>query len=148
VQEASRQLGEMHAEAFVQQRYPGSKRIYPPGEGSRSGDFDQVWEQRIPGKTEGEWIFVYIVVEAKGGSSALGSRRVAGGLRAQQGTREYYNKIVELMAGSGGAGADAATRLAAARAENIHYIHVKVPIESGATSAATTVQVREFDLGP
>ncbi len=100
VREASERIGLLAADTYMQQRrsdYPELTRVYPPGDllqrGS-SGDFDLVYSYRSP---DGELRFV--VVEAKGGSGSLGSRRVGeGGIeRAQQGSPEYFLEISQFM---------------------------------------------------
>jgi hypothetical protein len=91
VNEQSRQLGENAAEGIMKGK-AGAKKIYPIGESvSKSGDFDQVW--KVGGEFE--------LVEAKGGSSGLGSRSVAEGVRAEQGTIEYAKSIAQNMAKNG-----------------------------------------------
>jgi hypothetical protein len=96
VNERSRQIGEIGAESYMQQKYPGAERVYGGSESpSRSGDFDQVW--RIPGKGK-NGRDLYIVIEAKGGGSPLGARRVNQGQdTASQGTREYFDEIARSM---------------------------------------------------
>lgn len=54
---------------------------------SKPGDFDMVYEVEEPPPGE------IIIVEAKGGSSPLGSRKID-----QQGTTEYATAITDLMA--------------------------------------------------
>jgi hypothetical protein len=149
VNEASRKLGEMHAEAYMGQHHPDYVKVYPPaGAGSRSGDFDQVWQRTKTSATgEKEFVMEHIVIEAKGGSSPLGARQ-AGPIRAQQGTPEYFQSIIDSMKKGTPQMQDAALKLQAAGVGGVHYLHVKVPIESGATSDVTTVITREFDLTP
>jgi hypothetical protein len=148
VNEASRQLGELHADAYMAQNHPEFKKVYPPaGAKSRSGDFDQVWvrEKGVPGQKD--YIFEQIVIEAKGGASELGSR-MAGEIRAQQGTKEYFDSIVASMLKGTPEMQAIAARLREAGPEGIRYLHVQVPIESGVASSVSSVHVSEFDLAP
>jgi len=154
--EASRQIGEHAASVWVAKAYPGPPKPqlkYPPaGAPSRSGDFDQIWQ--CTGKDGKE---VWIVVEAKGGSADLGSRRTSGGTgpRAEQGSREYYLDIIANMQKPGSTGRGPATALedAARAGKEVRYVHVSTPIESvasptgqGLTSQVNEVSIREFDL--
>ena len=154
--EASRQLGEHAASLWVGRRYPGPPRpalLYPTGGGSRSGDFDQVWRCTI---TEGgQQRTVYIVVEAKGGSSPLGSRRTREGPRAQQGTRLYFDDILHSMFDMGGEARRAVTDLRKARAADsasVRYMHVEAPMTyvstptGGQASRIGDVSIREFEV--
>ncbi|HKE46464.1 MAG TPA: hypothetical protein VKB52_00245, partial [Rhodanobacteraceae bacterium] len=139
INEESRQLGENAAEGVMRGR--GGKKIYPVGKSvSKSGDFDQVW------KIGDE----FHIVEAKGGSSALGSRAIPGGMRAEQGTLQYAKSIAENMAKHG------ATKeirelgeelLVAIGRRKIKYLLVRAPIgtEKGA-AVLRDVKVSEFVL--
>lgn len=154
--QASRELGEHASTVYVQRKYPGPpkpRRVYPPdGAPSRSGDFDQVWKA-VDDKGKEIWL----VNEAKGGSSDLGSRRVDRGLgqRAEQGSTPYYDDILRNMRDSGGELRDAADQLekAAKAGTNIRYLHVSAPIESTASSAGgkltstlPAISIKEFDV--
>ena len=147
VNESSRQLGELGGDHFVRNQYPGAVPKYPPPgtSGSRSGDFDQVFEWLNPTTKQTE----YIVVEAKGGSSRLGSRMV-GSVRAEQGTRRYYEGIVEAMMKRAASNADTKTleflqRMNGADPSSaVRYLHVQVPIN--AAGAADAIRVNRFDL--
>ena len=116
-----------------------------------SGDFDQIWKCSKDGKD------IWIVVEAKGGSSDLGSRRVDGGTgpRAEQGSAVYFQDIIRNMQKSEGSLGKAAVALEDAQKakHEIRYVHVSAPIESssGAPGSALTsrldeVSIREFDI--
>jgi hypothetical protein len=153
VVEASRQLGELHAEAWVRtSKYAKGaekiERIYG-GEASRSGDFDQVWAIWRKGAQD-EWVVQLVVIEAKGGSSGLGARRALQGgavILAEQGSRAYFDSIVQNMVTKGTPKMqDTAKKIAAAPADKVHYVLVKVPIEGETTSTVSTVVVREFDI--
>ena len=137
INEQSRQIGEQAAEAVM--KGEGGKKIYPIGKPySTSGDFDQVW------KVGGE----FHIIEAKGGSSGLGSRAVGEGVRAEQGTIEYAKSIAENMAKHGATkeirqlGDDL---LAAIVKGNFKYILVRAPIgEELGTVVLRDVKVSEF----
>jgi hypothetical protein len=92
---ASRDLGELGAEAYVASRYPGPpppELLYPPdGATSRSGDFDRVY------RVADGYGHTRIVVEAKGNSAQLQDRQVAKGERADQGTATYLDSVIEEM---------------------------------------------------
>jgi hypothetical protein len=97
----SRLLGEKAADYYASYEYideHGSRqtleRVFPLEEDhpSRSGEFDQIW--KVEGTDK------YVIIEAKGGSSPLGTRDVdiRGDIqKAQQGTREYFDDIVKVM---------------------------------------------------
>lgn len=138
INEQSRLLGENAAEAVM--RGKGGVRVYPIGKAySTAGDFDQVW------KVGDE----FYVIEAKGGSGGLGTRMV-GGIRAEQGTGEYFGDIARNMSQRG------ATKeirqlgdqlLAAQVNSKLKYMLVRAPIgtEKGA-AVLRDIQVREFVL--
>jgi len=154
--EASRLIGERSAAIWTRRKYPGPPEPIPMwgGEGSRPGDFDQIWQctEIVAGKKQTVWI----VVEAKGGASGLGSRRVqATGQRAQQGTQAYFDDILRNMFDMGGDARKAVVALRKGRAagEPVRYMHIEAPMsyvnESGVVkSRLDDVQVREFDLTP
>jgi hypothetical protein len=139
INEQSRQLGENAAEAVMKGR--GGKKIYPTGKPySTSGDFDQVWKV-------GDEIQI---IEAKGGASGLGSRQIAQGVRAEQGTVEYAKSIAQNMAKNG------ATKeirqlgdelLRAIAQGKVKYVLVRAPIgEELGTAVLRDVKVSEFVL--
>jgi hypothetical protein len=140
INEESRQMGENAATAEMKRR-GGTTPLYPTNKPySTSGDFDQVWKI---GDT-------YYVVEAKGGSGGLGTRAVAGGARAEQGTLEYFKSIAQNMIDNG------ATKeirqlgrelLAAQDAGKLKYLLVRSPVGTEAGKAVLSpVQVGEFVL--
>lgn len=139
INEQSRQLGEQAAEGVMSTK--GGKKIYPLGKAySTSGDFDQVW------KVGDE----FHIVEAKGGSSGLGSRAISEGLRAEQGTIEYATSIAENMAKNG---ASKEIRQlgrelqAAIQSGKVKYILVRAPVGTEAgTTVLRDVKVSEFML--
>jgi hypothetical protein len=139
----SRDLGTFAADVHVKNQWPEAKLIYPTKAGSRSGDFDLVYEI---GPNQ------YVVVEAKGGAGQLTTRKVSPDYRAIQGTQEYYNSIVNNMEEIGGEAEEAALKLLAAGHENVTYLHVALPLSSPETpsGALKTVvdglEVNAFDI--
>jgi len=144
VNDASRELGEMAGEAFVDRQFPGAEKIYPAdGAPSRSGDFDQVWKAKDEHGRE-----VLVVVEAKGGSSGLGQRELADGTKAQQGSAAYFDRIVEIMRQSP-SGAKAADEISWHRTwDTVRYFEVRAPLKEDSKGQAQLqpLQSREFDL--
>jgi hypothetical protein len=146
VNEHSRQLGEMAGTSFIRSRYGNQAKLrWPPaGKGSTPGDFDQIWEITQPDGSKR-----FIVVEAKGGSSSLGTRRVNGGRReAEQGSREYFDEIRAVMSRSQDPSSKKVANdlLRALRSDSIEYLEVRAPINGRGQS--TGVKVEEFDLTP
>jgi hypothetical protein len=148
VNEASRQLGETHAEAYMRDKYPGFAREYPkdPTKPSRAGDFDQVWVRRKAG-LGGKIVVEVVIIEAKGGASRLGARKYDG-LLVEQGSGAYFKSIVQNMAENG---TDEMRKLAllVARTDpkNIVYKVVRAPVEkSPAGSVVLKVEVGDFDM--
>jgi hypothetical protein len=146
VNERSRQLGKLAGESFIKSKY-GDKAVlkWPPaGKGSTAGDFDQVWAVKQADGTE-----KYIVVEAKGGSSSLGTRKVNGGFNeAEQGNPKYFEEIAGVMAkASSSQSKGIGNRLSKALdSGNVEYWEVRAPISS--QGEATGIKAREFDLSP
>lgn len=148
---ASERVGMYGSDLYVRQQYPGATRLYPrdgifaPGQ---PGDFDLIYEVTDGNTTR------FVVVESKGGSSALGSRRVGdGSVRAQQGTREYYDEILNRMIGSGDPAMQAAAqRLLLANPQSaVDYLHIKARIKNEVIdgvprSTGRNIEVNRFDL--
>ena len=88
MRDASEELGEATANAYMMERYPNATQLQSelPGD-AKQGQFDQIY--LVPGNPP-EVIFV----EAKGGASDWGSRKV-GDERAEQGSTEYMNSIID-----------------------------------------------------
>ena len=144
VNDSSRQLGERAGDAFMARDFPGAEKVYPPsGAPSRSGDFDQVWKAKDPQTGADVWV----VVEAKGGSSGLGTRGTGDGLRAQQGSAEYFDSIVSDMKKRGEAVAD---DLELARlGDNVRYFETRAEIGTKAgKDVLKDIKVGEFDMKP
>jgi hypothetical protein len=142
-------IGMQRSEQAVLGQYPNAEFTYG-GVPGQSGDFDLV--ARVPGQNGQPDRF--IVVESKGGSSELGSRMVETldpatkkkkELRAQQGSREYFDKINDLMSNS----PDAATKRVgkdvkdAIDDRSVEYWHVSTPINGGKTG---TTSIQYFDM--
>jgi hypothetical protein len=145
----SEALGDQAGRSFVQSRFgnQGQLRLrWPPaGKPSTPGDFDQVWELTRPDGTKR-----YIVVEAKGGSSSLGTRMIENGSReAEQGNPRYFRDIAGVMSNPNAStqsqrvGQDLQRALSRGQVE---YWEVRAPINGRGQS--TDVQAREFDLTP
>ncbi|WP_343714947.1 DUF4781 domain-containing protein [Inquilinus sp.] len=150
----SAEIGELGGMSFVAQRYPDARLEYGgPGSGSRPGDFDQVYRQTLPdGKIR------FVVVEAKGGSSPLGTRLVNGQVETQ-GTAEYFAAIANNMrynmdgpAAATGKDLSNAYRFgktADGKPAEIVYLTVRTPISQapGGGAAAPVATAKQFDLG-
>jgi hypothetical protein len=96
INRASEQLGNQMAMDFVESTQQGARPVYgDPSTPGRLGEFDFVYVVR---NDAGE-ITRVLVVEAKGGSSTLGTRNVDGSNR-QQGTAAYMRAIADRMLNS------------------------------------------------
>jgi hypothetical protein len=84
----SEQNGEVASMAAVEGMVPGAEQLPSdiPGKG-KSGQFDRVY-------ITGDQIYV---VESKGGSSDLGSRKELNNQQSQQGTPEYIASVIQNM---------------------------------------------------
>jgi hypothetical protein len=115
------------------------------GVGAGPGTFDQVWQV-----ADADGAKRLIVVEAKGGSSELGSRAVGGGTRAEQGTRAYFNSIVDTLRDSEDPKLRALGRQLRKMDpdEGVRYLHSRTPISTSETdrSLADLIRLREFDI--
>ncbi|MGO1073884.1 DUF4781 domain-containing protein [Inquilinus sp. CA228] len=149
----SAEIGELGAMGYVAQQYRGAALEYGgPGSGSRPGDFDQVYRQTLPdGKIR------FIVVEAKGGGSPLGTRLVNGRVETQ-GTPEYFVAIARNMDDNmtGQAATTGNDLLSAYRhgetpegkPAEVVYLTVRTPISHGSSGATAPVATaKQFDLG-
>lgn len=133
INRASEVLGEQAAERYVSSAYPGATRVY---KGSGSGKFDLIFKWK---DAEGKDIF--IVVEAKGGGSSLGTRQIASGARVEQGTAPYLDDITQLMVNRGEA---VGSELQIARAQGrVKYLKVQAPINA---DPGVAIRVGEFNL--
>ena len=132
----SEQLGETSSRAYMEAEYPGSRELPSATPGGKQGQFDMVYEH------DGN----LYVVEAKGGSSGLGSRRTREGLRAQQGTPEYRDDIIQNMLESGDPNVIAtARRLQEAIADgNFKYLQVSQYLDHTTGDLVNTARVIEF----
>jgi hypothetical protein len=152
INEQSRKLGEKASESYVKSKYPEAELVYGgPNANSQSGDFDQVW--RVPAKNSGE-SDTWIVIEAKGGSGSLGTRKVNGGTeKAQQGSRPYFEQIVDIMSNNPDPKAKAIGRelgkeLRQDNQSSIKYMEVRAPIKTDSSGNAQLqdIQIKEFDI--
>jgi hypothetical protein len=144
VNSKSEQLGELAGESHIRAKYgDNAVPIWPPagkGSTSGSGEFDQVWRVKNPDGTE-----KYVVVEAKGGSSSLGTRRVEG-RPAEQGSPEYFMEIVNVMSkAKNPQSREVAGELSdAVRDGKVDYLEVRARINP--QGQATDIRSNEFDL--
>jgi hypothetical protein len=142
INEQSAKIGELAADDFVRSKYPTAKLLHPEDietSGSKPGDFDMVYEVEDPPPGE------IIVVEAKGGNSPLGSRKI-GNEAYQQGTSKYAAAIIDLMSemGFGTTERRAGNKIKKAAYDGtpIKYLHVQTPINDD----VDTLKVREFSI--
>ncbi|MBL0017627.1 MAG: hypothetical protein IPP17_14625 [Bacteroidetes bacterium] len=86
--DASEALGDAATDIVMSKLLPNAKQLPSdiPGKGE-SGQFDRVYIQ-------GDMIYI---VESKGGSSDLGSRKDLNGEQSQQGTPEYIASVIQNM---------------------------------------------------
>ena len=95
---ASEKIGEVAGSEWVHQKYPGPpppKAIYPPDGSTNppgSGVFDQIFHCTVV--QDGRPHTVCVINEAKGGAGQLGSRMTKEGIRAGQGSPEYFEDIL------------------------------------------------------
>lgn len=124
----------------VQNTYPGAKRLHPKdldNSGSVSGNFDMVYQLPDGG---------VVIVEAKGGSSALGKKKI-GDTYHQQGTTKYAAAINQNMSESDDEDqidAASAIQKSAKKGKPVHYLHISTPIDND--TGLSTVTVKEFDI--
>jgi hypothetical protein len=151
VNEASRQLGEAHADAYMEEHFPEFEKLYPgdAAKPSRAGDFDQVWIKYGKSKSGKKVVVQVIVIEAKGGTSPLGTRK-AGGLVVQQGTGAYFESIVASMEKGTPEMAKVAAIIRDLKPADIEYKLVRTPIAMtpGAKprSQVLAIEIADFNL--
>jgi hypothetical protein len=147
ITKVSEQLAEVTAIMYVKQRYPNAElKFGGPGSVTQSGVFDQIWfvkDGRGPGKD------LWLVVEAKGGVSDLGSRQV-GTMIAEQGSPAYFNDVVSAMArGSNSTAKQAAGDLLTASPDEVAYLLIQAPYRTeNGTLKPGEPKVKRFDLSP
>ncbi|EPN4981087.1 RHS repeat-associated core domain-containing protein, partial [Vibrio alginolyticus] len=147
INQQSAKIGELAADDFVRSKRPNAKLLHPKDIGtsiSKPGDFDMVYdvEESPPGEI--------IIVEAKGGSSPLGSRKL-GNMAYQQGTTEYATEIVSLMDSK----KYGTTEKAAANSINsaiqdgipIRYVHTQAEISSSGKVSKFIAKEFDIDIG-
>ena len=129
---------------FVRSKRPNAKLLHPKDIGtsiSKPGDFDMVYEVEEPPPGE------IIIVEAKGGSSPLGSRKL-GNMAYQQGTTEYTAAIIGEMSKQeqGTTEKIAANHIKSAIKDDIpiRYIHTQAEISSD--GKVSKIKAKEFDI--
>jgi hypothetical protein len=145
----SEQIGMQRSEQAILSQHPNAKFIYgESGVPGKPGDFDLV--ARIPG--ENGQPPRYIVVESKGGSSPLGSRMVESRvgnetreLRAEQGSRPYFDKIQALMRNNADPDMRRVSRELGDAVDDraVEYWHVSTHINNGKTG---TMNIQYFDM--
>jgi len=160
VTRASEQIGNQMALDYMRQSHSDARRVFPsdadlaaPG---RPGEFDFIY---IVGQPPNHSV---IVVEAKGGSSRLGTRSAGAQGDVQQGSAPYLDSVARAMQGS--ATGDLRAALDGildrrATGTEVHYVLVEAPLTdtvstpgTGTASATATGgnpregRVREFRL--
>ncbi|MBS9839485.1 type IV secretion protein Rhs, partial [Vibrio alginolyticus] len=146
INQQSAKIGELAADDFVRSKRPNAKPLHPKDIGtsiSKPGDFDMVYEVEEPPPGE------IIIVEAKAGSSPLGSRKI-GNLAYQQGTTEYTAEITNLMSEKKEGTTEKITarkiQHAASFGIPIRYIHTQANIPEGGNVSDVKVEVSEFKI--
>ena len=141
---ASEKIGEVAGSEWIHQKYPGPpppKAIYPPDGSTNppgSGVFDQIFQCTVV--QDGRLHTVCVINEAKGGAGQLGSRMTKEGIRAGQGSPEYFEDILCSMEAKSGAEAVAAATVREAMADPaqvVKYLHIR----------ATVVEAKGHDNG-
>ncbi|EGQ9164534.1 RHS repeat-associated core domain-containing protein [Vibrio parahaemolyticus] len=146
INQQSAKIGELAADDFVRNKCPNAKLLHPKDIGtsiSKPGDFDMVYEVEEPPPGE------IIIVEAKGGSSPLGSRKI-GNEAYQQGTSKYAAEIVKLMSknieGTTEKVAADEIQYAALSGRPIRYIHTQASIPESGKASDLKLEVAEFKI--
>jgi hypothetical protein len=85
-----------------------------------------------------------LVIEAKGGSSSLGTRKTQAGLEAEQGSLEYFEDIVGVMSSSSQSKRVGRELSQAFRNGRVEYWEIRAPINRQGEAIGT--KAREFDL--
>lgn len=132
---ASEEAGEIAAEAFAKQLDPNAQKRVSATGGSAAGEFDQVYSLSSNRMA---------IIEAKGGTSSLGSRQT-GTQRSQQGTGQYVDSIIDIMVNhSNSAVKNTGNNLQQAKQGNtLDYYLVRQPIVNG---EAGDIIVKKFKL--
>ncbi|MFN1651178.1 hypothetical protein [Vibrio rotiferianus] len=137
-------IGALAADDFIRSKYPTAKLLHPEDietSDSKLGDFDMVYEVEDPPPGE------IIIVEAKGGSSPFGSRKI-GNEAYQQGTSKYAATIMSLMDSKkhGTTEKAAAKSIKSAIQDDIpiRYIHTQAEISS--SGKVSKLKAKEFDI--
>lgn len=141
MREASNTIGETGAEYLIRNspEFEGYNMIYGgPEAPSLAGDFDQIWVNPGPPKK-------YLIVEAKGGSSGLGSRNTPTG-RAEQGSKPYAESIINEMKSNPKVNPEVKQALLDINPKNTQYLHVQAPIQSKGSGTMTTNSVTDLKI--
>ncbi|MDF4786845.1 type IV secretion protein Rhs, partial [Vibrio parahaemolyticus] len=144
INQQSAKIGELVADDFVRNIRPNAKLIHPKDlatSGSKPGDFDMVYLSDDPKEI--------IIVEAKGGSSPLGSRKI-GNEAYQQGTSKYAAERVKLMSEKKGGTTEKLAadeiQFAAFSGIPIRYIHTQTSIPESGNASDVIVDAAEFKI--
>lgn len=121
----SEEIGERAANRVIRTRFPTAKIAH---HGSGSGTLDLVYK-----RSNGH----FVIIEAKGGGSSLGSRKVAKGVRAQQGTVAYLRSVLKEMQKKPGQKKIADELLKALNERKLRYFLSETPITNGGKTTLT-----------
>jgi hypothetical protein len=141
-------LGEKASDLAMKEKF-GLKADYT-GKGSRTFDkvyIEYVYMDDATGKVVNKVKVVdkVKVVEAKGGSSDVGSKTVAGGEVAEQGTREYMDQTLKEMEARGGKDAEVAGEIRQAlAAEKLEYYKVSQKVDVNGN--LKPIEIKKFDI--
>ncbi|ONK12164.1 hypothetical protein [Streptomyces sp. MP131-18] len=122
----------------IPENYPGATRVEVSGAPANgTAQFDQIYRRADGG---------YVVVEAKSSTDTrLGARTLPGGQRAAQGTRAYFEDILDRMDRRGGSEAALANDLDLALAQGrVEYVLVQGKPNG---SLYGGYEMRQFDIG-
>nr|WP_068890811.1 DUF4157 domain-containing protein [Pedobacter panaciterrae] len=140
----SEQLGEMASDLVMKEKF-GLDPDYT-GKGSRT--LDKVYSESIyideaTGKVE--VVDRVSVVEAKGGSSDVGSKDVGGGKIVEQGTKLYLEDTISEMKARGGRDAEIAAKIEAALGQGkVDYYKISQKIDANGNLAP--IEIKKFDI--
>ncbi|WP_437729015.1 eCIS core domain-containing protein [Sorangium sp. So ce861] len=148
INQESMRIGQLMARDWVASHYPQAGQPIHGGVGaaSRSGDFDAVY---VVQRGEGQRPLV-LIIEAKGGSSSLGTRQVDG-FTVEQGTPRYMREIVRLMRADDTLPAATRSTMRDVQQGNVdvRYVLIEAPIGSREGQPALRPgRISEFDISP
>ena len=140
----SEKLGEEAADLAMKEKF-GLDPDYT-GKGSRTLDkvySESVYIDEATGKVE--VVDRVSVVEAKGGSSDVGSKKVSSGEIAEQGTRPYLEETIKEMKARGGKDAEIAAKIETALDQGkLDYYKVSQKIDANGNLAP--IEIKKFDI--